>query len=322
MIVVVTGGLGFIGSHVVENLLMRDFKVRIIDRRLDSNLFIDKNNVELIRGDIRNPDFTYEAIKGADYVIHMAALINVDQSIDAPRAFWDNNVYGTFNLIESIRREPKIKKIIYMSTCEIYGNIVKNKANEKFPDPVPRSPYAASKFAAERYCMAYYLTFGKPEIVIIRGFNTFGPRQRSGARGAVIPIFINRVLQRKPPLIFGDGKQTRDFVYVVDMAEGIVRALEKDGIGGEVINLATGKEHTIQEVATKIIKYCDIDDVVPKFVAPRPGELRRSVGDWSKAKKLLNWNPKHSFDEGLMNTIEYIKKIYTDNLNHRDEFIN
>lgn len=305
--VVVTGGLGFIGSNVVENLLQKDYKVRIVDRHSDSSLFDGIKNVEIFQGDIREPDFAHHAIQGADSIIHLAALINVDYSIDAPRAFWENNVYGTFNIIDGVRREEKIKKLVYMSTCEVYGNIPVGKVKEDFPDPKPRSPYAASKFAAERYCLTYYITYGKPDVVIIRGFNTFGPRQKPGARGAVIPIFITRVLEDKPPLIFGDGMQVRDYVYVEDMVEGIVRALEKEGIGGEVINLPTGKEHTILGIANKIINYCGKNNLEPKFISPRKGELRRSVGDGSKARYLLGWSPRISFDEGLKRTIEYFK---------------
>jgi len=304
MKVLVTGGCGFIGSHVVDKLLEKGYEVTVLHRPTckSKNLRHVKGRIEEVFCDVQDFNNVKKVVKNVDSVIHLAALINVDQSIQHPMPFWDVNVKGTLNILESIRKENK--KLIFMSTCEIYGNVPEGKATEDHPTN-PRSPYAVSKFCAERYCMAYYYTYNLP-ITIIRGFNIFGTRQSADAKGALIPKFVKKVLGYKQPLIFGDGLQSRDYVYVTDIAEGLVEAIEKDNLNGEIINLATGVDHSIKDIAYKIIEFCE-RDFEPKFIDARAGELRRSVGDYTKAKKLLNWKPKINFDEGLRSYVTECK---------------
>jgi len=308
--ILVTGGCGFVGSHVVERLIGKGHEVGIISRPLckHENIRHLLPKVKLYNGDIRDTKIFDEVVKkekDVDCIVHIAALINVDESIKTPRPFWEVNVGGTFNVIECARKQDA--KVLYMSTCEVYGNIPVGKADETHLTN-PCSPYAASKLAADRYCFAYHHTYGLP-VTIIRGFNIYGPRQSAATYGAVIPKFITRVLGGQPPLVFGDGLQTRDYVFVEDVADGIVKAIDKNEFSGDVINLATGVDHTIKSVAEKVIDACGKGGKMePEFVEARPGEMRRSVGDASKAKRVLGWTPKVGFDEGLKKTVEFFRK--------------
>ncbi|HEV2193185.1 MAG TPA: GDP-mannose 4,6-dehydratase, partial [Nitrosopumilaceae archaeon] len=182
------------------------------------------------------------------------------------------------------------------------------KADENYPVYMPKSPYAVSKFSSEAYCRSYYLTYDYP-IVITRGFNTFGPRQKAGSKGAVIPSFLTRVLKDKPPVINGDGGQTRDFTYASDIAEGIYRCLTLDRVAGETINLCSGIGRTMLDVAQQVIDICGKSDKLkPEHVIPKDWEMLRSVGDNSKAKKLLNWEPKIDFEDGIRETADFLRE--------------
>jgi len=312
MKVALIGGCGFIGSHICDRLLERGFEIRIIGRckhKKQKNIkhILSNEAVEFAQADVRSFESIEKAIKNCDVIMHYAALINVDESIQNPRLFYDVNVFGTFNVLEIARKGNT--PLIYKSTCEVFGHIpYPYKAHEDYP-PNPRSPYAVSKLCAERYCLAYQLTYDLP-IVISRGFNTFGPRQGAGKFGAVIPKFITRVLDDKPPVIFGDGLQTRDYVYVKDIAEADVMILEAliDGRipGGEVFNVCTGIDKSIRDIAYEIIKLRETKNVLePVFVDVRPGEVRRSIGTFKKIKQKLGWQPRTSFTEGLRHTMEF-----------------
>lgn len=311
MSILVIGGCGFIGSHVVDKLLEKGYEVKVMGLSCHlENLKHVEDKIEFVKSDIKNIEDVKNVIySDTEGIMHFAALINVDQSLQAPYSFLRTNVIGTFNVLEAARLK-EIPKIFYMSTCEVYGNIDKGKADENHPTN-PRSPYAASKFAAERYLLSYSYSYRIPAIKIVRGFNIFGPRQSYGQWGAVIPKFITTILDDKKIRIFGDGSQTRDYVFVKDIAEGTVAIYEKDLPSGEIINLATGNEISIRQIAEKICKLAgkDFEENV-EFVEGRPGELVRSCGDYSKAKKILNWEPKFSFDKGLAETFEWYKRNY------------
>lgn len=315
MSILVIGGCGFIGSHLVEELLQRGNKVTVVGFRCQlENLEPIKGRFKSIRGDIRDKDFI-DSIIDADVegILHLAALINVDQSIQSPDVFFDTNVMATVNIMEAARKR-NIPKLLYMSTCEVYGNVPRGKADESQPTN-PRSPYAASKFAAERYLLAYSYTYDRPKITIIRGFNQYGPRQSAGQGGAVIPKFITKLLAGQKIQVHGDGNQTRDYVYVKGTVRGIADAFEKSLPNGEVINLATGVETSIRDIAMAICKLAGKEPQKQiEFVKDRPGQLVRSCGDYSKAKKLLGWEPTIPFAQGLSLSFDwYARNVFQAN---------
>ena len=305
----VIGGCGFIGSHMVEELLQRGNEVTVVGCHCQlENLEDVKGMFKYIRGDITDKDFIDSLIDAdVEAILHLAALINVDQSIESPELFLDTNVVATVNIMEAARRRG-IHKLLYMSTCEVYGNIPSGKADESHPTN-PRSPYAASKFAAERYLLAYSYTYDKPKMIIIRGFNQYGPRQNAGRGGAVIPRSIIRLLNGQKIRVHGDGNQTRDYVYVKDTVRGIADAFQTNLPNGEVINLATGVETSIRDIAVATCKLAGKDpQEYIEFVKDRPGQLMRSCGDYSKAKKLLDWQPMVPFNKGLSLTFDWYAK--------------
>lgn len=309
MSILVTGGCGFIGSHLVEELLRRGREVTVLGNNCQlENLQAVQGRYKSIRGDIRDKEVINRAIdQDVEGILHLAALINVDQSIHSPELFLDTNVIATVHIMDTARKR-NIPKLLYMSTCEVYGNIPEGRADEEHPTN-PRSPYAASKFAAERYLLAYASTYDRPNIVVVRGFNQFGPRQNAGQNGAVIPKFITRLLGNGKLQLHGDGSQTRDYVYVKDTVRGLADAFEHETPNGEVINLATGIETSIKELAVAVCKLAGKDpgDYI-EFVKDRPGQLVRSCGDYSKAKRLLGWAPSLPFEQRLTETFDWYVK--------------
>ena len=306
----VTGGAGFIGSHVVDLLLELGHEITVVfDRVKPGNLAHVEGRVEFVHRDIRDLDACIAAVSGVDTVIHLAALINVDHSLEDPSPFYDVNTQGTMNLLEAARRRgPALRKFVMMSTFEVYGQILDGRAveDETFCDP--RSPYAASKYAAERYCLSYAASYDSPEITVVRGANVYGPRQSAQAKGAAIAIFINKILHDKAPIIFGTGDQTRDYVFVKDTARGIVAAATILGIHGEIINLCSGRDVSMLEIVRKILHELG-SELEVQFADPRPGENIRSCGDPRKAERLLDWYAKKPFSKGLKETIESYQGI-------------
>lgn len=311
MKILITGGCGFIGSHLVENVLAKGHEVRVLG--LSCHLenvehLLKDNQIEFVRGDVADPAVCKKVVQGCDIVSHLAALASVDHSIQDPKPFWRTNVEGTFNIMDAARNEG-VERFHLHSSCEMLGNVeYPNKADEDYPVYLPRSPYAVSKFASEAYCRTYYLTYDYP-VVITRGFNTFGPRQKPGSKGAMIPSFLLRVLQDKPPVIYGDGEQTRDFTYVKDIAEGISRCYTSDKVIGETVHLCSGIDKKAIDVANLAIEISGKKGKLkPEHVDPRPGEMRRSIGDATKAKRLLNWQPTTDFEEGVRNTFDFLSE--------------
>jgi dTDP-glucose 4,6-dehydratase len=309
MSILVIGGCGFIGSHLVEELLRRGKELTVVGFNCHlENLEPVNGKFKSVRGDIRDRDFINSIIDpDVEGILHLAALINVDQSIQSPELFLETNVTATVNIMDAARKR-NVPKLLYMSTCEVYGNVPLGKADESHPTN-PRSPYAASKFAAERYLLAYSYTYDKPNIVVIRGFNQYGPRQNAGRAGAVIPRFIIRLLDDQKIQVHGYGNQTRDYVYVKDTVRGIADAFERNLANGEVINLATGVETSIRDIAVAACKLAGKDpEKYIEFVADRPGQLMRSCGDYGKAKRLLGWQPTVPFEKGLALTFDWYAK--------------
>lgn len=280
----------------------------MLDNRTDLDniqAMLGNTNFEFVQGDITNYETCQKAVKGCDYVCHLAALISVDHSIEEPKPFWEINVGGTFNMLDA-SLNGGIKKFHYMSSCEMLGHIeYPEKATEDRAAYFPRSPYAASKLAAETYCKAYQATYNFP-IVITRAFNVYGPRQNPGERGAMIAKFITRMLRNEPPMIFGDGTQSRDWTYVKDVANGIYLAVTSNNSAGELFHIASEVDRKVIDVANLLIKLFG-KKMQPALINSRPGEMVRSCGDASKVKQILGWSQKVSFEDGVQETIEYFK---------------
>jgi len=294
----VTGAGGFVASHLCEHLLERGHEVKAMTHYGVGNIAHLEGRLEVVRCDIRFPDECMEAAEGVDAVAHLAALIHVDRSRGYPQLFWETNVGGTANMLEAARRHDAL--FLQMSTCEIIGNIPTGKADESYPFKQPRSPYAASKFAAEAYCHSYHATYGMGRIA--RCFNITGPRQKTGVKGAVVPTWMDRVLGGEPPLIYGSGLQIRDYTDVRDIARGLVLMLKSDVARGELVHLCSGVERTMKSIAFEVVEACD-SSLVPVHVEGRPGELMRSVGDNGKALRFLGWRPQIPFETTLRDMV-------------------
>ena len=310
MKVLVTGGAGFIGSHVVEELIVKGYEVRVLDNLSTGRLENLKNveeTVEVIIGNVRDYGKVLEAVNGVDAVIHEAALASVTRSIEDPLTVNQVNLEGTLNLLKACV-ELGVKKLIYASSSSIYGDTPTLPKREDMK-PNPLSPYAVSKYAGEEFCRVFHKVYGL-EAVALRYFNVYGPRQQYGPYSGVITIFINRLLNGQPPIIFGDGEQTRDFTYVKDVAEATVKALEANQVGGEAINIASSSPISINNLASLLIELMGFKEVKPLYTEPRKGDVKYSYADIHKAEALLGWKPRTSLTEGLIKTIDWFRKHF------------
>jgi UDP-glucose 4-epimerase len=307
--VLVTGGAGFIGSHIVTALVERGDSVRVLDN-LDTgkraNLAHLGDKVEFMEGSLIDPKAVADAVRDAEVIFHQAALASVPRSVAAPL---DTNavcVTGTVNLLDAARKAG-VRRVVYAGSSSAYGNDPTPSKSEAIV-PVPISPYAAAKLAAEGYCRAFTATYGL-ETVTIRYFNVFGPHQDPDSEySAVIPIFVSLMLQGKRPTVYGDGLQSRDFTYVSDIVRGNLLASEAQDAAGHVINVATGQQFTLLDLIGSINRVLGTK-VEPLFAAARAGDVRESLADITLARKLLKFEPRVSFDEGLERSIEYYRSI-------------
>jgi UDP-glucose 4-epimerase len=307
MRILITGGAGFVGSHLSERFVEEGHKVVCLDNLMNGNVanirhLFSYRNFKFINDDIRNSDRMTSLMIDVDAVVHLAAQIHVDRSIVEPKMTYDINVTGTQNILEAARMHD-VEKIIYASSSEVYGTAQYAPIDEKHPLNAPH-PYGASKIAADRMCHAYNETYGM-NVVIVRPFNLYGPRQKDSGYGGVISIFIKRVLNNLPPVIFGDGLQTRDYTYISDMIEGYVKILNSRKKMNAPINFGTGKEIRIVDLAKKIIKITGTD-LKPVHVHERPGEVRRLIADVTKARN-LGWTSKVDIDKGLSKLVDWYK---------------
>ena len=308
--ILVTGGAGFIGSHLVDALAsMSDTEIVVLDNLTHGSVenvkqHLDAAGFELVRGDVRDRDLVRRLIADVDYVFHLAALIEVQTSLKEPQLTDEINVQGTLNILEAAR-DADVKRIVYASSCAVYGEPKFLPVSEEHPT-APLSPYGASKLAAEAYCIAYHHTYGL-KTVALRYFNVYGPRQFRGPYSGVITIFLERALQGKPLIIYGDGKQTRDFVYVKDVVDACILAASKQTAIGHAINVGTGKETSIIELAD-IIKRLTGASVPIKHDPPLKGDIRKSVSDTRKAERLLGYKPEFTLAKGLKETYAWFKK--------------
>jgi UDP-glucose 4-epimerase len=304
----VTGGAGFIGSHIVEELLKRGEKVRIIDNlstgKID-NIKDFLSEVEFLEGDLRDINKVREAVEGVDYVLHQAAIPSVPRSIIDPISSNSANVDGTLNLLFAAK-EAGVKRVVIASSSSVYGDSqILPKSEEFTPNPI--SPYAVTKLVKELYARVFYQIYGL-ETVSLRYFNVFGPRQDPTSQyAAVIPRFITKMLKGESPVIFGDGEQSRDFTYVKNVVEANILASISDKVGhGEVINIACGESITLNQLVNRINEILGTN-IRPIYTEPRPGDVRHSLASINRAKELLGYTVKVSFLDGLKETINWYK---------------
>lgn len=305
-IFLVTGGAGFIGSNIVDELVLRGHKVKVVDnfmtgKRENLNGVIEK--IELIEGDIRDLDLMKKAMNGVEYVIHQAAFRSVPKSIDNPTLTNDINVAGTLNVLIAAK-EAGVKKLVYASSSSAYGE------TDKFPEtetdlPNPVSPYAVSKLTGEYYCNTFSATFGLPT-ASLRYFNVFGPRQNPESKySTVVPLFIYRMQKGLSPLVDGDGKQSRDFTYIDNVVNAnISAALTDTGTSGQVFNVACGETHSVLDLVDNLNELMN-KNIKPEFGPPRPGDVKRTEANIDKIKKTLKFEPKVGFSEGLGRTLDW-----------------
>ena len=301
----VTGGAGFIGSNIAEELLSRGEQVRILDdlsTGSEENISSFKNDVDFIKGDIRNSIDVKRAVKDIDFVIHQAALGSVTRSLEEPMETNDVNVSGTLNVLTNARRAG-VKRLVFASSSSVYGKCKVFPQEESFK-PCPISPYAVSKLAGECYCGVFAETMGL-ETVILRYFNVFGPRQNPRSKySAVIPIFIRNLLNDRPCTINGDGAQSRDFTFVSNVVNANISACTASDAAGRVINVARGENHSVQDVAEGIKKILNknIDSV---YGPDRAGDIKKSVASIKVLKEVLKIETDVAFDEGLEKTVNW-----------------
>ncbi|MBM3187136.1 MAG: SDR family oxidoreductase [Chloroflexi bacterium] len=307
MKLLVTGGAGFIGSHLVEALLARGEWVRVLDdfstgKRGNLAPFLDR--VELIEGDIRDYDVVRRAAHGMDLILHQAALASVPRSIRQPLASHEVNVTGTLHVLQAAREEG-VGRIVYASSSSVYGDSpVLPKREDMTPDPL--SPYAASKLAGEHYCQVFSRVYGL-ETVPLRYFNVFGPRQDPESQyAAVIPKFIKAMLRGESPVIYGDGEQSRDFTYVANVVEANLLAAAAPTADGAPINCACHTRITLNELVAHLNEILGTH-AAPIYTDPRPGDVKHSFADLARARERLGYEPVVGFEEGLRCTVEAMR---------------
>jgi len=304
--VLVTGGAGFVGSHLVDRLLKEGIEVVVLDNlqggRLENiHQHLGKKNLCFVRGDIRNYRLVRNLVRGVDAIIHQAARISVPESIEDPVLTNDVNVNGTLNLLKASLGSD-VKRFVYASSCAVYGDAEMMPIKEDCL-PKPTSPYGASKLAAESYVQAFHEVF-RLKTVCLRYFNVYGLRQVHSYYSGVITQFLDRLAKNLPLVIFGDGKRSRDFVHVQDVVKANMLALRVKGVEGETFNIATGVATTINQLASTLLEITNKSCLKVVHSKPRKGDVKHSVGDNSKAKKKLQYNVKFSLKEGLKELVD------------------
>jgi len=303
----VTGGAGFIGSHICERLLREGHAVRVLDdfsNGKEENLEGMSGDIEVIRGNVRDRNIVAQAVKGAYVVFHQAALGSVPRSVADPVTTHESNITGTLNVLLAAK-DLGVRRVVFASSSSVYGETpVLPKHEEMKPDPV--SPYALSKLSAEQYCGVFHRVYGF-ETVALRYFNIFGPRQDPESQyAAVIPKFVTAILNGRPPVIFGDGLQSRDFTYVDNVVEANLLASEAESAAGRFFNVACGGRYTLLDLLARI-KTILASGIEPIHEAARQGDVRDSQASIEAAKSILGYQVLVDFDEGLRRTVAWYK---------------
>ena len=304
--VVITGGTGFIGSHLAEKLARQGYGVIILDdlstgTMENIELLLKKENVEFIQGSITDLPLLQKLFQDVNYVFHQAALPSVFRSVEDPLSTNKVNITGTLNVLLAAR-DNNVKKVIYASSSSVYGDTATLPKTEDMV-PHPQSPYALTKLTGEYYCQVFYQVYKLPT-VCLRYFNIYGPRQNPNSQyAAVIPKFIQRMIGDKPPIIFSDGEQTRDFTFVKDAVDANILAAESNACG--VFNIGRGENNTINDLVKSIASIMG-RDLNSEYQPPRPGDIRHSLADISRARA-IGYEPQYSLEDGLRETIRETK---------------
>jgi nucleoside-diphosphate-sugar epimerase len=308
--VLVTGGAGFIGSNLTEALLQRGHSVRVLDdfsTGKRENLIFDKAyaSLEIIEGDIRDFGVCHRAVEGMEYVFHQGALPSVQRSVEDPETSNAVNAGGTLNILLAAR-ENGVKRVIYASSSSVYGDTPTLPKHEEMPS-YPLSPYALQKYIGEQYCRLFSQLYGL-ETISLRYFNIFGPKQDPNSLySAVIPKFIDALLQGRQPVIFGDGEQSRDFTYVENVVQANLLAMSAGHLSGEAINIACGERTSLNQLLN-ILKKILGSMLFPIYQEPRKGDVRHSLADIRKGKELIEYEPKIGIEAGLKKTVEFFQR--------------
>jgi UDP-glucose 4-epimerase len=304
----VTGGAGFIGSHISEALVKRGHRVRVVDSLVTGYRHNLRDGVEFTQGDLADPSVARAAVTGMDYVLHQAAIPSVPRSVDKPEESHRANVDATLQIMLA-SRDAHVKRIVFAGSSSVYGDTEVLPKTETMPVN-PMSPYALQKLMSEMYLRMFTRLYGI-ETVTTRYFNVFGPRQDPGSPySGVISLFIKALSTGARPIIYGDGEQTRDFTYVANVVDGVIRAAETPGVGGEVFNIATNGRISLNELLATLKKIFG-SSVEPIFKDARQGDVKHSQADISKAEKLLGYRPAVGLEEGLRETVDWYRAAGT-----------
>lgn len=305
----VTGGAGFIGSHIVHRLVELGHAVRVLDNLAsgyEDNLAAVRGKVDFVNADVGDPDVCRRAVGGMDRVFHLAAAVSVPYSVDHPEHAHRVNVDGTFQLLEAARL-TKVERFVFSASSSAYGD---NGGGAKKETDLPRplSPYAANKLTGEHYCRVFAICYGM-QTVALRYFNVFGPRQNPKSQyAAAIPAFATAILAGRSPTIYGDGEQTRDFTFVANVVQANLLAAEARDVAGRVINVATGSSYSINYLMAQLNQILG-RSVQAVYAPPRKGDVKHSLADISLARELLGYQPQVTFEEGLARTADYYRSL-------------
>ncbi len=304
----VTGGAGFIGSHIVRRLLRDGYGVRVLDDFSTGhrhNLAEVADDIEIIEGTICDPETAARATRGVEGVFHLAARASVPRSVEYPREANEVNVDGTLNMLIAAR-DAGARRFIYSASSAAYGDTPTLPKIETMK-PAPLSPYAVSKLTGEHYCTCFSGVYGL-ETVSLRYFNVFGPRQDpNSAYAAVIPAFVSRMVRDEQPVVFGDGEQSRDFCFIDNVVHANLLALRAEKLAGEVVNIACGERTTLNEIIARVNEMLG-KNIEPVYDRPRPGDVRHSLADIGAAKRVLGYEPLVYFAEGLERSIAWYRE--------------
>ena len=305
----VTGGAGFIGSHIVRHLVARQARVRVLDlftsgRR--ENLADVMDRIELIEGDVADMRVVRRAVEGVEYVLHLAALVSVPESVDCPERNFETNIVGTHHLLMAAR-DAAVRRFVFSSSCAVYGD--RPAPHHEELAPRAQSPYAAAKLCGEQLCRSFTHVYGLPT-VCLRYFNVFGPYQDpQGGYAAAIPKFITLLLNGQRPTIYSDGRQSRDFVHVANIVHANLLACSVEGAVGGVFNIGMGQEINLLDLLAILGKLTG-QPVAAVFAPPRPGDIQRSFGDISHAVNVLGYRPTVGLVEGLRETLAWYQELH------------